>query len=125
MAKKKILVVDDEGAMTRMLKRNLEATNRYDVRTENSSAAALIAAREFLPDLILLDVIMPGLDGGGVAAKIKEDERLSKIPIVFLSAIVKKEETEAAGGNIGGLTFLAKPVKFDDLIACIEKHLGK
>ena len=95
------------------------------MRTENSSAAALIAAREFLPDLILLDVIMPGLDGGGVAAKIKEDERLSKIPIVFLSAIVKKEETEAAGGNIGGLTFLAKPVKFDDLIACIEKHLGK
>ena len=125
MAKKKILVVDDEGAMTRMLKRNLEATNRYDVRTENSSAAAMVAAREFLPDLILLDVIMPGLDGGGVAAKIKEDQRLSKTPIVFLSAIVKKAETEATGGNIGGLTCLAKPVKFDDLIACIEKHLGK
>ena len=125
MAKKKILVVDDEGAMTRMLKRNLEATNRYDVRTENSSAAAMAAAREFLPDLILLDVIMPGLDGGGVAAKIREDARLSKTPIVFLSAIVKKEETQATGGNIGGCTFLAKPVKLDDLIACIEKHLGK
>ena len=125
MAKKKILVVDDEGAMTRMLKRNLEATDRYDVRTENSSAKALTAAREFLPDLILLDVIMPELDGGGVAAKIREDKRMSKTPIIFLSAIVKKEETEATGGNIGGFTFLAKPVKFDDLIACIEKHLGK
>ncbi|MGD0017538.1 MAG: response regulator [Verrucomicrobiia bacterium] len=125
MAKKKILVVDDEGAMTRMLKRNLEATNRYDVRTENSSADALAAAREFLPDLILLDVIMPGLDGGGVAAKMREDQRLSKTPIVFLSAIVKKEETQATGGNIGGLTFLAKPVKLDDLVDCIEKHLGK
>ncbi len=125
MTKRKILVVDDEGSMTRMLKRNLEATNRYDVRAENSGAAAVNAAREFLPDLILLDVMMPGMDGGDVAAKIKEDKRLSQIPIVFLSAIVKKEETQPTGSNIGGLTFLAKPVKLDDLIACIENHLGK
>jgi two-component system, OmpR family, response regulator len=125
MTKRKILVVDDEGSMTRMLKRNLEATNRYDVRTENSGAAALAAAREFLPDLILLDVMMPGMDGGDVAGKIKEDKLLSHVPIVFLSAIVKKEETQPTGSNIGGLTFLAKPVKLDDLVACIEKHLGK
>ncbi len=125
MTKKKILVVDDEQNMTRMLKRNLEATGRYDVRTENSGAAGIAAAREFQPDLILLDVMMPGLDGGEVAAKIKEDKKLVNIPIVFLSAIVKKEETQPTGGNIGGLTFLAKPVKLDDLITCIENHLGK
>jgi CheY-like chemotaxis protein len=125
MTKKKILVVDDEGAMTRMLKRNLEATNRYEVRTENTSTSAVTAANEFLPDLILMDVMMPGMDGGDVAAKIKEDKRLSHIPIVFLSAIVKKEETQPTGSNIGGLTFLAKPVKLDDLITCIENHLGK
>ena len=108
-----------------MLKRNLEATDRYVVRTENTSANAITVAREFLPDLILLDVMMPGLDGGETAAKIKEDKSLSHIPIVFLSAIVKKEETQATGGNIGGFTFLAKPVKLDDLIACIEGKLGK
>ena len=125
MTKKKILVVDDEQAMTRMLKRNLEATGRYDVRTENSGAAGVTAAREFQPDLILLDVMMPGIDGGEVAAKIKEDKRLANIPVVFLSAIVKKEETQPTGGNIGGLTFLAKPVKLDDLITCIEKQIGK
>jgi DNA-binding response OmpR family regulator len=125
MAKKKILVVDDEGAMTRMLKRNLEATNRYEVRTENSSTAAVFAAREFLPDLILMDVMMPGMDGGEVAAKMKQDGKLSHIPVVFLSAIVKKEETQPTGSDIGGLTFLAKPVKMEDLIACIENHLGK
>jgi CheY-like chemotaxis protein len=125
MTKKKILVVDDEQTMTRMLKRNLEATGRYDVRTENSGAAAVPAALEFKPDLILLDVMMPGIDGGDVAAKIQEDKRLGKIPIVFLSAIVKKEETQPTGGNIGGFTFLAKPVKLDDLITCIENHLGK
>ncbi len=125
MTKKKILVVDDEQNMTRMLKRNLEATGRYDVRAENSGAAGVTAAREFQPDLILLDVMMPGIDGGEVAAQIKEDKRLANIPIVFLSAIVKKEETQPTGGNIGGLTFLAKPVKLDDLITCIENHLGK
>ena len=125
MTKKKILVVDDEQNMTRMLKRNLEATGRYDVRTENSGEAGVAAAREFQPDLILLDVMMPGNDGGEVAAKIKEDKRLVNIPVVFLSAIVKKEETQPTGGNIGGLTFLAKPVKLDDLITCIENHLGK
>jgi two-component system, OmpR family, response regulator len=125
MTKKKILVVDDEGSMTRMLKRNLEATNRYDVRAENSSANAVAAAREFLPDLILLDVMMPGMDGGEVAAKLKEDKKLGNTPIVFLSAIVKKEETQPTGSNIGGLTFLAKPVKLDDLITCIENQLGK
>ena len=125
MTKKKILVVDDEQNMTRMLKRNLEATGRYDVRTENSGAAGVTAAREFQPDLILLDVMMPGIDGGEVAAKIKEDKRLANIPVVFLPAIVKKEETQPTGGNIGGLTFLAKPVKLDDLITCIENHLGK
>jgi CheY-like chemotaxis protein len=125
MTKKKILVVDDEQNMTRMLKRNLEATGRYDVRTENSGAAGVTAAREFQPDLILLDIMMPGIDGGEVAAKIKEDKRLANIPVVFLSAIVKKEETQPTGGNIGGLTFLAKPVKLDDLITCIENHLGK
>jgi DNA-binding response OmpR family regulator len=125
MTKKKILVVDDEQNMTRMLKRNLEATGRYDVRTENSGAAGVTAAREFQPDLILLDIMMPGIDGGEVAAKIKEDKRLVNIPVVFLSAIVKKEETQPTGGNIGGLTFLAKPVKLDDLVTCIENHLGK
>ncbi len=60
MTTKKILVIDDEGGITRMLKRSLEATNRYLVRAENSSAVAVAAAREFLPDLILLDVMMPG-----------------------------------------------------------------
>ena len=125
MIKKKILVVDDEVGMTRMLKRNLEATGRYDVRTENSGQVAVTAAREFQPDMILLDVMMPGIGGDEVAAQFKEDKGLSNIPVVFLSAIVKKEETQPTGGNIGGLTFLAKPVKLDDLITCIENHLGK
>jgi len=125
MLKKKILVVDDEVAMTRMLKRNLESTGRYEVRTENSGAAGIAAASEFKPDMILLDVMMPGVDGGEVAAKVKEDKALEKVPVVFLTAIVKKEETLPTGGSIGGCEYLAKPIKLENLIACIEKHIGK
>ncbi len=126
MAKKKILVVDDEASLTRMLRRNLEATGKYEVREENSGAHAYKTAREFQPDMIILDVMMPDMDGGDVAAKIQDDESLKHIPIVFLTAILKKEEVaESTGSDIGGRTFLAKPVKVDDLIACIENHLGK
>ncbi len=126
MAKKKILVVDDEASLTRMLRRNLEATGKYEVREENSGIHAYKTAREFQPDMIMLDVVMPDVDGGSVAAKIQDDESLKHIPIVFLTAILKKEEVaESTGSDIGGRTFLAKPVKFDDLIACIENHLGK
>jgi CheY-like chemotaxis protein len=126
MAKKKILVVDDEASLTRMLRRNLEATGKYEVREENTGALAYATAQQFQPDMIILDVMMPDMDGGDVAAKIQDDESLKHIPIVFLTAILKKEEVaESTGSTIGGRTFLAKPVKVDDLIACIENHLDK
>jgi CheY-like chemotaxis protein len=125
MAKKKILVVDDEASLTRMLRRNLEATGKYEVREENSGTHAYRTALEFQPDMIILDVMMPDMDGGDVAAKIQDDEKLKNIPIVFLTAILKKEEAASTGSNIAGRTFLAKPVKLDDLITCIENKLGE
>jgi CheY-like chemotaxis protein len=125
MSKKKILVVDDEASLTRMLRRNLEATGKYEVKEENSGAQAYASAKEFQPDMIVLDVMMPDMDGGAVAEQIQDDENLKHIPIVFLTAIIQKEEAEDTGSNIGGSTFLAKPVKLDDLITCIEKELGK
>ncbi len=125
MSKKKILVVDDEASLTRMLRRNLEATGKYEVKEENSGVQAYSSAKQFQPDMILLDVMMPDMDGGAVAAQIQDDENLKHIPIVFLTAIVQKEEAEDTGSNIGSRTFLAKPVKLDDLITCIENKLGK
>ena len=125
MSKKKILVVDDEASLTRMLRKNLEATGKYEVKEENSGAQAYASAKQFQPDMILLDVMMPDMDGGAVAAQIQDDESLKHIPIVFLTAIVQKEEAEDTGSNIGGRTFLAKPVKLDDLITCIENKLGE
>src|SRR5258706_15639749 len=86
MLPKKILVVDDEVTITRLLKLNLEKTGAYVVREENRGAKAYAAAREFKPDLILLDVMMPDLDGGEVAAQLQADPLMKGIPIIFLTA---------------------------------------
>jgi two-component system, OmpR family, response regulator len=125
MSKKRILIVDDEASITRLLRLNLEQTGRYEVREENAGARAYDAAREFSPDLILLDVMMPDMDGGDVAASLKEDPALRKIPVVFLTAAVKKEELGAPDGKIGGRTYIAKPLNVQGVISVIERTIGK
>ena len=123
MRKHRILLVDDEVALTRLLKLNLEHTGRYEVCAENAGKRALDTARQFRPDLVLCDVVMPDIGGGDVAAQLREDPRLADVPLVFLTAIVSKEEADKRGGTIGGHPFLAKPVAMEDLLACIERHL--
>ena len=118
--KKKILVVDDESRITRMIKRNLEVTGNYEVETENDRIAAIATARRFDPDLVVLDVMMPDMDGGEVLAVIRDDPKLHHLPVIFLTAIVTQEETGHQGKEIGGRFFLAKPVKTEDLVAAIE-----
>ena len=122
--KSRIMVVDDEVSFTRLLKMNLENLGHYEVQTVTSSDGAVAAARKFKPDLILLDVMMPGLDGGDLAGPIKRNPKLDKTPIVFLTAAVKREEMQAHNGMIGGLPFIAKPVDIRELEGVIEKHLG-
>src|SRR5207249_3944002 len=94
MAKKRILLVDDEKSFTNLLKLNLEETGNYDVRVENWAEDAYGAAKEFKPDLVLLDIIMPRMPGGNVAAQIKKDPALKATPIVFLTAAVRKHQVE-------------------------------
>jgi len=120
--KRRILVVDDEPSFTRLLKVNLERQGSYQIRTENNGAHALQAALEFRPDLIFLDVMMPGKDGGEVAAEIAKHELLNKIPIVFLTAAVSKKEVGIEGRVIAGRAFLAKPVNMAEVEKCIENH---
>mgnify|MGYP001188960880 CR=1 FL=1 len=123
MSQKRILVVDDEIGFSRLLKINLEQTGDYVVQVETSAPAALIRAEQFQPDLMLLDVMMPGMDGGELAARLSTKPKLKGVPIVFLTAAVKKEEVSSRGGQIGGYPFLAKPADLSQVIACIQQHL--
>lgn len=122
--KKKILVVDDERNITAFLKTYLEDTGKYEVRTENSGEAGYETAKTFLPDLILLDIMMGGaVNGDGVANLIKSDGVLRRTPIVFLTGIVTKDEVESQGGKIGGYPYIAKPIlSMRELLDCIEAH---
>lgn len=122
--KKRILVIDDEPSITRMIKLNLEYDGDYVVREENSGVRALGAIKEFQPDLILLDVMMPGVDGTEVVSRLQDHPTLSKTPVIFLTAAVKKGEVAKGQGTIGGLPYLAKPVDVDEVVACIQKHLA-
>ena len=122
MAKKKILVVDDEVNITKLLKSALERSERYEVRCENEAANALSATKSFAPDLILLDVNLPDTSGGEIAATLQEDPSLKRIPIIFLTGMISQEEVQS-GMTVGGRPALAKPIDFGRLIECIEKNL--
>ena len=122
MKKRKILMVDDEKDFTSLMKLFLEDAGGYEVRVENDGGVALEAAREFKPELILLDVVMPDIDGGEVANQIKSDNSLKGVPIVFLTAIIEKGQA-VQGGLIGGHVFLPKPVTGEQLLACIRENI--
>ena len=122
MEKRRVLLVDDEVSVTRTLKLYLEENGDFEVRAENAGSRALAAAREFRPDLIFLDIVMPDADGGALAAEISTDPVLQGTPVVFLTALVSQRETAGGQNQIGGHPFLAKPVDPDTIIAYIEKY---
>lgn len=125
MSKTRILIVDDEVTFTRLVKLNLEQSGNYEVIIENIPDRAIETAEKEKPDFLFLDIIMPEKDGGEIAMKIREHPQLKKLPIVFLTATVAKQEVDARNGVIGGFPFIAKPAKTQDLINAIENQLKK
>ena len=120
--RRRILIVDNDSNITHLVKVLLERTGHYLVLEENDATRAYQSARNFLPDLILLDVVMPETDGGEVAARIDADPELHDTPIVFLTALVTRAEAKS-GLSIQGHPFLAKPVSIPELINAIDQLL--
>jgi CheY-like chemotaxis protein len=118
--KKRILVIDDESEFTAVLKATLEADGYYDVYEENDATCAVMTAHEVDPDLIVLDVMMPELDGSDVAARLREDRWFSDVPIIFLTALALGHEAPFSGAAAKGQTYLPKSTPIDRLIDCIE-----
>ena len=116
--------MDDEVTFTKMTKLNLDRIGDYETHVVNDSRLAVATAKEIVPDIIFLDFMMPGLDGGDVATLLRDDPELSHIPVVFLTAIVSKEDTDSMGSQVGGNLFLAKPVKAQEMVDTIEQLLA-
>ena len=124
MNKSRVLVVDDEPNLSDLVRLFLEKTKRFEVRAENRSADALEAAREFRPDIVLLDVDMPGQDGGEVARQIEADPLVRGTPILFFSSLISRAEGGERYTLRGGMPFLAKPLNPKTLIASIDELLA-
>ena len=122
--KTRIFVIDDESDFTQMLRASLEAAGYYHVGEENDASRAVEAARWFDPDLILLDVMMPHLEGSEVAAMLRADPVLCNTPVLFLTALVSSSEAACGSYSSGGHTFLPKDIRMDRLIDCIEQALA-
>ncbi len=117
-----ILVVDDMPSNLRLLSQTLSEKG-YGVRTVTSGPRALESARTSPPDLILLDVRMPDMDGYEVCAHLKEDERTAHIPIIFISALDQVEDKVQAF-QYGGVDYITKPFQVEEVLARTETHLA-
>ncbi len=120
--KYKILAVDDNPINLKLLSRAL-INSDYEIHTASSGEEALRIARQVHPDLILLDVIMPGMSGYEVCKKLQENEQTAYIPVIFLSA--KNEAVDKAKGlSLGAVDYLTKPFNPLEINARVRTHLS-
>ena len=125
MSKTRVLIVDDDIAASRLLAIGLEKTGSFQVAVENVATRAATTAREFRPGVILLDVCMPGADGGDVAFRIHSDAAMRSTPIIFLTSLVSGQEATAQSMLRGGYEFLPKPASITKVVECIDRHLSR
>ena len=120
----RVLIIDDDAAVGRLLKLNLEDQGRYAVQVEHLGSHGVAAARRFKPDLILLDLVMPDRSGLAVAHELEGEPNLRDVPVIFISAM-------AVGNRLADLRdaprfrpVIAKPIRTQELLQCIESSLA-
>ncbi len=116
-----ILVVDDHPVNLRLLTTILQEEG-YTVLTGSNSQEALERIHKHSPHIILLDVMMPGMDGFSLCRKLKKDEKFSDIPLIFLTSLSQKEDI-IEGFNAGGNDYIVKPFNRQELLARVRNHL--
>jgi DNA-binding NarL/FixJ family response regulator len=120
---KRILVIEDQPAMRRNIQTILEMEG-FVVTVAENGRIGVAGARATPPDLILCDVMMPELDGYGVLAALREEERTAIIPFIFLTAKGEKADLRA-GMNLGADDYLAKPVSSEELVAAVHARFAR
>ncbi len=118
-----ILIVEDDEIVARTIERSLRS-EEFRVTVANSGVEGLKTARAYPPDLVILDVIMPGMDGYTVCREMRNDLKLADIPILFLTAKVKDED-KIAGFNAGADDYLTKPFNIDELVLRVRAILRR
>jgi PleD family two-component response regulator len=119
---KKILLIDKEPGVTRLVRRALEKTGKYWIKEEHDSEFALHSARWFQPDLILVDTTTASADREVLAKQLQTDSNLQETPLVCLSSL-KPESEMISGGILSGYSFFAAPVKIDEVLRGVEELL--
>jgi len=116
---KKILIVDDDPDLLLVLGGRLEASG-YEARKASDGDAALKQIKADPPDLILLDIMMPGMEGSVLAQTLKENPRWKEIPIVFMTGLRESGEQKQAGAQVGLNIIFSKPFEFSELLETIR-----
>jgi len=119
--KKTVMLIDDEVDFCYFLKKNLELTGEFAVETSNDGEDGIRKIKLHHPDVILLDIMMPGLSGPDVAAELKNDESTRNIPVVFSTAIIQEQEINQKKNVIGGWHYIAKPIEMDKLLVLLRQ----
>ncbi len=123
MQKKKILIVDDEPEVLVLLEKRLVASG-FDVVSAGTGRMAIEKAKKDVPDLIILDILMPGMDGSETAAILHADPKTKDVPILFLTCLFTKREEQREGHEVGRNFFVAKPYDPKDLLSEITRIIG-
>jgi DNA-binding response OmpR family regulator len=119
--KKKILIVEDEKNIVLGLKMYLESKD-YQVEVAKNGIEGVKKAKLFMPDLVLLDILLPAMSGYLVCETLKEDSQLNKIPIVFMSAKTQEEDIKKAY-EVGGLDYIVKPFTHKKIDEIVKKYI--
>jgi DNA-binding response OmpR family regulator len=118
-----ILIIEDDTIVAKTIERCLRS-NEYHIQVTNTGVAGLRAARRKVPDLVLLDVMMPGMDGYTVCKEMREDAFLKEVPIIFLTAKGKVED-KIIGLSVGADDYIAKPFNLDELLLRVKAVLRR
>ncbi len=122
MDRKRVMIIDDEEGFLKLIKVNLEKAQKYEVMTLSTGVNLLTHVRSFNPDLIIVDILMPKIDGVQICQILNDDPKAKSIPIMALSAL-DTDKDKLMMYKLGVVDFLVKPIEKDELVAKIEKAL--
>ena len=120
----KVLLIDDEADFTELLAANLEESG-FEVSQVNDPTKAIKTAKSFLPNICVIDLVMPRMDGGDVVTALKADPDLAKTPVLMLTALVEENPDDPGELQMkGGLPFVSKTSDLEVIINAIKTQLG-